>query len=91
MRALVTGSFRGAMMGGAAFFWLKGEGAAPKSAKQAENRLATLLKILPIAGSQRQPPRVKDERGRAVVVFHCICSDFVKIWLICPAIACFVI
>jgi hypothetical protein len=43
---LVTGSFREAMMGGLAFFLLKAGRAGPESAKQAEIRLANLLKIV---------------------------------------------
>jgi hypothetical protein len=43
---LVSGSFRGVMMGGAAFILLKAGQTGPESAKQAEIRLASLLKIL---------------------------------------------
>jgi hypothetical protein len=43
---LVSGSFREAMMGGEAFILLKVGKTRPESAKQAEIRLASLLKIL---------------------------------------------
>jgi hypothetical protein len=43
------------MMGGGAFILLKGGHLGPKSAKQAENRLAALLKILRIARSPSAP------------------------------------
>jgi hypothetical protein len=57
----VTGSFREAMMGGAAFILLKAGRGGPETAKQVEIRLAILLKILPIAGLPAPEP---GRRGR---------------------------
>jgi hypothetical protein len=72
----VTGSFLGAMMGGEAFILLKGERMRRKSAKQAENRLAALLKILRIAGSEEQSLRAEDARGCSVVASALISSRY---------------
>jgi hypothetical protein len=66
------------MMGGGAFVLLKAGDSRPESSKQAEIRLAILLKILHIRLFRR---RNAFARGRG----HgngCICSDFRWIWLI---------
>jgi len=57
------------MMGGGAFILLKAGRYWPESAKQAEIRLANLLKILQIARSRGWKPRCKDWGAHAVVVF----------------------
>ena len=66
------------MMGGGAFILLKVGRPRPESAKQAEIRLAILLKIL------RIPPVSEAEglAGRLKTCNGCICSDFRWIWLI---------
>jgi hypothetical protein len=67
------------MMGGGAFILLKAGRYWPESAKQAETRLAILLKILQIARSG----------GRTVLAMlestcgGCVCADFRWVWLIC--------
>jgi hypothetical protein len=65
-------------MGGEAFFLIKAGDSRPESSKQAEIRLAILLKILHI------PPVLETEGlpGRAGTCNGCICSDFRWIWLI---------
>jgi hypothetical protein len=59
------------MMGGEAFILLKGARAGPKSAKQAEIRLAIFLKILPIA---RSGAEALAKAGKGAM--GCICDDF---------------
>ena len=57
-------------MGGGAFVLLKTGRYRPESAKQAEIRLAILLKILRIGRSRGEPgPAVHDRYGQAVVVW----------------------
>jgi hypothetical protein len=56
------------MMGEAAFILLKAGRREPESAKQAEIRLATLLKILPIVRCRGEKVRRKRQQGHAVVV-----------------------
>jgi hypothetical protein len=67
------------MLGGAAFILLKAGLPGPESAKQAEIRLASLLKILQIArfgGKGRWQTAARTCSG-------CIGADFGWIWLIC--------
>jgi hypothetical protein len=59
-----------------AFILFKAARVGPKTAKQAEIRLADLLKILRIAGSEGQ----NRSRGRK----GCARASFRRIWLICP-------
>ena len=66
-------------MGRGAFILLKVGGPGPESTKQAEIRLAILLKILPIDDSEGRSPR----HGREISG-GCIDCDFRGIWLICP-------
>jgi hypothetical protein len=65
------------MMGGEAFILLKVGQCWPETAKQAEIRLANLLKALQIAGLGGKNPR-QGRKGHAMVVFR----DFRRIWLI---------
>jgi hypothetical protein len=66
------------MMGGGAFILLKVGRPWPESAKQAEIRLAILLKILHIAPFWGAKPSPRLERS----CNSCICGDFHWIWLI---------
>ena len=65
-------------MGGAAFILLKAGDSGPESSKQAEIRLAVLLKILHIRPFRRRKALAKGER----TCNGCIYSDFRWIWLI---------
>jgi len=56
------------MMGGGCFILLKAACSGPESAKQAEIRLADLLKILHIAGSGRESAR-RRRAAHAMVVW----------------------
>ena len=66
-------------MGGGAFLLLKAGDSRPESSKQAEIRLAILLKILHIRLFRRREALAR-EGGRTCN--GCICSDFRWIWLI---------
>jgi hypothetical protein len=68
------------MMGGAAFILLKAGQTRPESAKQAEIRLAILLKILRIARFAGKKPSPKPNG----TCCGCIRGDFRRIWLIYP-------
>jgi hypothetical protein len=63
------------MMGGGAFLLLKTGRQVPESAKQAEIRLAILLKILKIVRFWRRKPW----RGRAKACKGCIFDEFRRI------------
>jgi hypothetical protein len=63
------------MMGGAAFILLKAGQTRPESAKQAEIRLAILLKILRIARFAGKNPR-QSRTARAVVAFATISAGY---------------
>jgi hypothetical protein len=67
------------MMGGGAFLLLKAGDSRPESSKQAEIRLAILLKILGIRLFWRRKPSPRAEG----TCNGCIYSDFRWIWLIC--------
>jgi len=73
VRWLVTGSFRGAMMGGGAFILLKGGCPRPKSAKLAEPCLAILPKILGIWDLGARPEKI------AWIEFATIHSDMANL------------
>jgi hypothetical protein len=66
------------MMGGGAFLLLKTGRQVPESAKQAEIRLAGLLKILGIAGPGR---RMRSQNAQSTCN-GCVEAYFPKIWLI---------
>jgi hypothetical protein len=71
------------MMGGVAFILLKVGRRWPESAKQAEIRLATLLKILQIArfwGENPRARRLRAEKDMQGLYWR----DFGRIWLIRP-------
>jgi hypothetical protein len=68
------------MMGGGAFILLKAGRNRPESAKQAEIRLAGLLKILGIPPGQGAKALAK---GRKKWCDGCPGADFRRIWLIC--------
>jgi hypothetical protein len=63
------------MMGGGAFILLKAGRPWPETAKQAEIRLAILLKILHIACSGGESPR-QGRKGHAMVVFTAISEGY---------------
>ena len=63
------------MMGGAAFILLKAGQTRPESAKQAEIRLAILLKILRIARFVGKNLR-QSRKPRAVVAFAAISAGY---------------
>src|SRR5258708_7941866 len=68
----------GIRMGEGALFLLKAGDSRPERSKQAEIRIAILLKILripPVSEAEGLPGRLKTCNG-------CICSDFRWIWLI---------
>jgi hypothetical protein len=69
------------MMGGVAFILLKAGRRWPESAKQAEIRLATLLKILQIALFWGENPRGRRMRGKKDIQ-GLYGRDFRRIWLI---------
>jgi hypothetical protein len=66
------------MMGGGAFLLLKTGRRGPESAKQAEIRLAGLLKILDIAGPGR---RMRSQNAQRTYN-GCVGAYFREIWLI---------
>jgi hypothetical protein len=68
------------MMGGAAFILLKAGLSGPETAKQAEIRLAGLLKILAICLRQGEKSLVMG----AEYVQWLYWRDFCWVWLICP-------
>jgi hypothetical protein len=67
---LVTGSFPRAMMGRVDIFLLKTGPSRPESTKQAEIRLASLLKILRIAGAGRPKHRAGPGKGEERLHFR---------------------
>jgi hypothetical protein len=66
------------MMGGGDFLLLKTACQAPESAKQAEIRLAGLLKFLQIAGPGGRMRSQNEQRARN----SCVRAHFPNIWLI---------
>ena len=76
------------MMGGGAFILLKTGRAGPESAKQAEIRLAILLKILRIGRPEGENLLAGAGKDMRMVV---ICGNFRGIWLIRPKLSHFVI
>jgi hypothetical protein len=72
-------------MGGGAFILLKSGGAGPESAKQVENRLANLLKILQIT-RLLQPKRSPKPERTCIGCIVGISGDMAN----CPGIARFV-
>jgi hypothetical protein len=65
-------------MSGGAFSLLKSGQNGPETAKQAEIRLANLLKILDIGLSREAKPSPRPQR----TCHGCICGDFRRTWLI---------
>jgi hypothetical protein len=74
-------------MDGGAFIWLKGARIGPKSAKQAESRLAIFVKTLSIAQPKGVQIRAGAGKEPARVVFAAILPDIANV----PGLAGFVI